>query len=63
MRYRTFPILGMLVTLLAPAAADDADDVRSVIKAQIEALRRDDGETAYGFEAPAIKEMLPTVSA
>ena len=63
MRHRTFPMLGMLVALLAPAAADDADDIRSVIDAQIEAFRRDDGGAACAFAAPDIEEMFPTVDA
>ncbi len=63
MRHRAFPMLGMLVALLAPAAADDADDIRSVIEAQIEGFRRDDGEARCSFSVPAIKEMFPTVDA
>ena len=63
MRHRVFPVLGILLALLAPAAADDASDVRSVIEAQIDAFRRDDGEAAYAFAAPGIKELFPTVDA
>ena len=63
MRHCTFPILGMLVALLAPAAADDAGDIGSVIEAQIEGFRRDDGEAGCSFSVPAIKEMFPTVDA
>ena len=63
MRHRAFPIVGMLVALLAPAAAGDAGDVRSVIDAQIEAFRRDDGGAACGFAAPDIEERFPAVDA
>ena len=42
-----------------PSAADRAA-IRSVIARQIEAFRRDDAETAFGFAAPGIQQQFGT---
>ena len=43
----------------APTAAD-VTEAQAVIAAQMEAFMRDDGEAAFVFAAPAIKEMFHT---
>jgi hypothetical protein len=43
----------------APTTAD-ISNVQAVIAAQMEAFKRDDGEAAFSFAAPAIKEMFHT---
>jgi hypothetical protein len=49
-----------------PTSAQTADEVESrefqhIIAAQIEAFRADDGAAAYGYAAPRIKQLFPTV--
>ncbi|MCB8836179.1 DUF4864 domain-containing protein [Aurantimonas sp. VKM B-3413] len=44
----------------APAAADDASDIRSVISRQLDAFRSDDAPAAYSHAAPNIQAMFPT---
>ena len=58
----------LLVTVLCgPAfAADPPSDgdhaqIRDVIARQLEAFRRDDGETAFSFAAPGIRNVFGTV--
>ena len=43
----------------APSPADRAEFQR-IISEQIAAFRADDGKTAYGFAAPAIRRLFPT---
>ena len=55
--------LSLLIALAAPAAAQDASDraaIRSVIERQLEAFQRDDGEAAFGFASPMIRQMFGT---
>lgn len=59
------PVLFFLLLLAATAASAvedaDRDAVRGTIERQIEAFRRDDGEAAYAFAAPGIRQLFPTV--
>ena len=47
---------------LAQAGEDDAG-IRSVITAQLEALKRGDGEAAFAIASPAIQEIMQDVPA
>jgi hypothetical protein len=65
MAFRFLAILGLLCGLALPLAAQDisaADRtaIRDVIQSQVEAFRRDDGEQAFGFASPAIRQMFGT---
>ncbi len=42
----------------APLAASDRAAIRKVIEDQIAAFRRDDGETAFGFASPGIRDQF-----
>lgn len=44
----------------APVGADGQAAIRAVIAAQIEAFRRDDAATAFGFAAPSIQALFGT---
>jgi hypothetical protein len=63
---RRLPLLpSLLCVLLAllPVAAmafsdEDRAQSRSVIERQIDAFRKDDGETAFGFASPSIRELF-----
>jgi hypothetical protein len=49
-----------LLAFAAPAcAADDVANAQSVIRAQEQALSRNDAATAYSYAAPAIKKLFP----
>ncbi len=48
-----------LLSLAAPACADDLADARSVIRAQEQAFGRGDAATAYSYASPAIKKLFP----
>jgi Domain of unknown function (DUF4864) len=39
---------------------DDQGTIQDIIRDQIEAFRRDDGDTAYSFAAPTLKQYFPT---
>ena len=58
-------ILVLLALLVAPIAAraESAADFRTIITAQIDAFRADDGARAYGYAAPVIKNIFPTPDA
>lgn len=58
-----FVAVGFLVAQKAPAetAPTDAAAIRAVIEGQIEAFREDDGARAYGYAAPGIKQLFPSV--
>lgn len=65
MAARLLALLLLAVALAWPAAAQqaalsDADRaaIRDVIGRQVEAFRRDDGESAFGFASPAIQRMF-----
>ena len=52
--------------LAFPAHADEAADraaIQSLITAQIEAFRADDGAAAYGFASPMIQSVFPSPEA
>ena len=52
----------LFVFLLAPAQAESADQsaFQAVITGQLEALKKDDGQTAYSFAAPIVKGIFPS---
>ncbi len=64
-RARLIAVLALALGLTFPAAAAEGDSsaIRSVIQNQIDAFRHDDGAAAYGFAAPTIKQIFPTVGA
>lgn len=56
-------MLALLIALAKPtppAAASEADDTRSVIEQQLDAMSRDDWPGAYRFAAPSIQQIFPT---
>ncbi|WP_315736624.1 MULTISPECIES: DUF4864 domain-containing protein [unclassified Bradyrhizobium] len=55
------PLVLLLALLARPAAAADASAAQSVIRAQEQALARDDGATAYAQAAPEIQALFPSV--
>ncbi|XUM24671.1 DUF4864 domain-containing protein [Bradyrhizobium oligotrophicum S58] len=55
------PLVLLLALLAHPAAAADASAAQSVIRAQEQALARDDGATAYAQAAPEIQARFPSV--
>ena len=52
----------LFVLLLAPAHAETADQsaFQAVISGQLEAFKKDDGQTAYSFAAPIVKGIFPS---
>ena len=52
-------IVALLFGLALPANADDTADAQTIIRAQADALSRDDAAAAFSFAAPAIKGMFP----
>jgi len=64
---RRFALLGLLALSAVPSraqeASPDASAVRSLIEGQMDAFRRDDGEAAYGFAAPGIRQLFPSADA
>ncbi len=57
--------LGLALGFAVPAAgqdvsAADRSAIRDVIRAQVNAFRRDDGEGAFGFASPAIRGLFGT---
>jgi hypothetical protein len=52
-------ILLALFALAAPAAADDIATAQGVIRAQEQALARDDAASAYSYAAPVIHQLFP----
>lgn len=58
-------LVGLILGLAAPALAQDlsaADRsaIRDVIQSQVDAFRRDDGESAFGYASPSIRGMFGT---
>ena len=54
----------VLAACAVPSArADDATEAKSIIAAQIDAFRADDGAKAYGLASPSIQAMFPSVEA
>ncbi len=64
MAFRFLVLLGILLGLAMPAAAQvspsDQEAIRDVIQKQVEAFRRDDGDTAFGYASPNIRGMFGT---
>ena len=62
---RTLILLAALfIGLALPArAADDVVAAQATIRAQAEAFGRDDAAAAYGYAAPAIKDIFPQADA
>jgi hypothetical protein len=62
---RGWLIAVLFLGLMAPTALADDNEVEAaqdVISAQIEAFRKDDGETAYSFASPEIHLLFPSVA-
>lgn len=55
------PLVLLMALLMHPAEAADASAAQSVIRAQEQALARDDGATAYAQAAPEIQALFPSV--
>lgn len=67
MAHRLLSLLGLLAVLaafpaLAQPAVSEADrsTIRDIIRSQVEAFRRDDGEAAFGYASPAIRGLFGT---
>jgi hypothetical protein len=62
---RTLVLLAALfIGLALPVhAADDVAAAQATIRAQAEAFGRDDAAAAYGYAAPAIKDIFPQADA
>ena len=53
-------MIAFLIGLASPgSAADDVAAAQTVIRAQEQALGRDDAATAYSYAAPAIRQLFP----
>ena len=52
-------LLLALLTLAAPACADDRSNAQATIRAQEQAFSRSDANAAYSYAAPAIKQLFP----
>lgn len=66
MRLRIAAALVLLLGLLSgPVSAQQISDadrnaIQSIIQSQVDAFRRDDGEAAFGYASPMIREMFGT---
>lgn len=58
MHARFTVILILLVSLVSPVRADDVADAQSMIRAQDEAISRDDAAAAFSYAAPVIKRVF-----
>ena len=57
-------LVALLISLVAPAHADDDVSVaQSIIRSQEQAFAHDDAAVAYSFAAPAIRERFPNADA
>ena len=52
-------LLAVLLGLASPSRADDVSAAQSVIRAQEQAISRDDAAAAYSHAAPEIKQLFP----
>lgn len=52
-------LVAILMGLASPVHADDVKAAQAMIRAQDEAISRDDAAAAYSFAAPAIKGLFP----
>src|SRR5262245_52847309 len=58
-------IAGVILGLIAPPFAQDLSTadrsaIRDVIQSQVDAFRRDDGASAFGYASPSIQGMFGT---
>ncbi|MFO1087841.1 MAG: DUF4864 domain-containing protein [Reyranellaceae bacterium] len=67
MAHRLLSLLGLFLGLallpaLAQPAVSEADrsTIRDIIRSQVEAFRRDDGEAAFGYASPTIRGLFGT---
>jgi hypothetical protein len=67
MAHRILALLGLWLCLATTSQAQevnvspaDREAIRTIIQSQIEAFRRDDSETAFGYASPMIREMFGT---
>ncbi|WP_218578622.1 DUF4864 domain-containing protein [Vineibacter terrae] len=54
-------LAGTVAQAADPPGEDDRAAIQAVIDSQIAAFRRDDGEAAFSYAAPAIRHMFGTV--
>ncbi|WP_316181724.1 MULTISPECIES: DUF4864 domain-containing protein [unclassified Bradyrhizobium] len=55
------PLVLLISLLTQPVAADETSAAQSVIRAQEQALARDDGAAAYAQAAPEVQALFPSV--
>lgn len=65
MALRLLALFGLILGLAVPAQAQDLSSadraaIRDVIRSQVEAFRRDDGDAAFGYASPSIRGMFGT---
>lgn len=63
MPLRLLALIGLLLAAALPAQAQELSDadraaIHDVIQSQVEAFRRDDGERAFGYASPNIRQMF-----
>ena len=63
MVFRALALVGLLLALAVPAAAQevsaaDRSAIQGIIQSQVEAFRRDDGAAAFGLASPSIQRMF-----
>jgi len=46
--------------LAAEISGADRDAIRSIVTGQLNALQKDDGDAAYAYASPAIRELFPS---
>lgn len=63
MRLMLAAAFSLLVALPALGGEAEVKSAQSAIDGQLKALLADDGPAAYGFAAPSIKRIFPTVEA
>jgi hypothetical protein len=61
--FRFLALLGLILGLAVPALAQslsptDQSAIRDVIQSQVDAFRRDDGASAFGYASPTIRGMF-----
>ena len=63
MVFRMLVLLGVLVSLVSGAQAQDVSDadrkaIRDIIQSQVDAFRHDDGDAAFALASPSIRGMF-----
>ena len=63
MIFRMLVLLGVLVSLVSGAQAQDVSDadrtaIRDIIQSQVDAFRHDDGDAAFALASPSIRGMF-----